>query len=239
MAIVVVVCVVTGDYVRSRWCFGEIAIAETLGSRLLPLSVEPGVRHPLLGEIQHVTYDEDRQQAAERVCMVLREIDAAGGAGWPDGRSPFPGLRPFEVDTHAAFFGRHAEADALVRRLRSADERGQAQTLVVIGPSGCGKSSLVRAGLVPAMAREPGCATLHPLTPGADPVAALSRVLAAALTRNGDCTRGGAAAVRHRLSGTDGLGRVAEDLLGAHGRSCRRLLVVIDQFDRRRQRSGA
>ena len=38
--------------------------------------------------------------------------------------------------------------------------------LLVVGPSGCGKSSLVRAGLLPAMADEPGWWTLPAITPG-------------------------------------------------------------------------
>jgi hypothetical protein len=36
------------------------------------------------------------------VIKALHRIDAA----WPDDRSPFPGLRPFEVDQHRVFFGR-------------------------------------------------------------------------------------------------------------------------------------
>jgi len=49
----VVVCAVTSNHVSSRWCFAEVAIAKALGRRLLPLTAEVGVRHPLLEPIQH------------------------------------------------------------------------------------------------------------------------------------------------------------------------------------------
>lgn len=37
----------------------------------------------------------------------------AGWVGWPDDRSPFPGLRAFDVDVHRAFFDRRREVDDL------------------------------------------------------------------------------------------------------------------------------
>lgn len=59
--------------------------------------------------------------------------------------APFPGLRPFEQQEGAIFFGRHHEVNAMLSRLESQ------RLLTVIGASGCGKSSLVRAGLLPAL----------------------------------------------------------------------------------------
>ncbi|MCA1682067.1 MAG: hypothetical protein LC700_02825, partial [Actinobacteria bacterium] len=97
--------------------------------------------------------------------------------------------------------------------------------VVVVGPSGCGKSSLVRAGLVPNMGGEPGWATLPPVTPGSDPVAALARELAHA-------TGSTPAQIQQRLDEDDGLVRTVEELLHGDGSTPRRrLLVVIDQFE--------
>jgi len=221
-----VVCVVTGDYTKSQWCFAEIFAAQTLGSLLLPLTAEPGAHHSLLDPAQTVAYHgSQRRQAQERICGILREIHAVGGAGWPDDRSPFPGLRPFDVDMHRAFFGRRSEVDSLVRLLRSLAERGEGRIVVVVGPSGCGKSSLVRAGLLPAIAKEPGWATLTPFAPGLDPVAALSRELAHA-------TRSTPSQIRQRLDQANGLVLAVEDLMCAGGSPPRRrLLVIIDQFE--------
>jgi energy-coupling factor transporter ATP-binding protein EcfA2 len=124
---------------------------------------------------------------------------------------------------HRAFFGRHREVDDLVRLLRSLAKRGEGQIVVMVGPSGCGKSSLVRAGLLPAMANEPGWTTLTPFTPGTDPVAALSQELAHA-------ARSTPSQIRWQLNNDNGLVLAVEDLLctGASPPR-RRLLVVIDQ----------
>jgi hypothetical protein len=228
-----VLCLVTDDYVISQWCFGEIVAAKTLGSRLVPLAAEEGLRHPLLDHLQYIDYHGVQPQAQERICGILREIDAAGGAGWPDDRSPFPGLRAFDVDMHRAFFGRRREVDDLVRLLRSLAKRGEGQVVVLVGPSGCGKSSLVRAGLLPAMANEPGWATLAPFVPGTDPVAALSQELAHA-------ARHTPSQIRQQLNADNGLVHVVENLLFAGASPPRRrLLVVIDQFEEILTRSSA
>ncbi|MGH3869676.1 MAG: TIR domain-containing protein [Pseudonocardiaceae bacterium] len=226
-----VVCLITDDYVTSQWCFGEIVAAKTLGSKILPLTVEEEARHPLLENLQNVTYHG--AQAWERIRGMLREIDTVGGAGWSDDRSPFPGLRAFDVDMHRAFFGRHREVSDLVCLLRSLAERGEGQIVVIVGPSGCGKSSLVRAGLLPAMASEPGWATLAPFAPGTDPVAALSQELAHA-------TRSTPSQMRQQLGEDKGLVLAVEDLLYAGSSPPRRrLLVVIDQFEEILTRSSA
>ncbi|MEO7195001.1 MAG: TIR domain-containing protein, partial [Pseudonocardiaceae bacterium] len=227
-----VVCLVTSDYVTSKWCFGEIVVAKTLGSKILPLRAEEGAHHPLLDGLQHVVYRGAQPQARELICGILREIDTAGGAGWPDDKSPFPGLRAFDVDMHRAFFGRRREVDDSVRLLRSLVERGEGRIVVVVGPSGCGKSSLVRAGLLPAMANESGWATLTPFMPGTDPIAALSQELAHA-------TRSTPSQIRRQLDEDKGLVLAVGDLLCAGASPLRRLLVVIDQFEEILTRSSA
>ncbi|MGH3905952.1 MAG: TIR domain-containing protein [Pseudonocardiaceae bacterium] len=222
-----VVCVVTSASVASTWCTAEVTLAQERGSRLLPLFAEPKVDHPLLTDIQHIDLVQDSAAAQAALIAALRRIDAAGGSGWPDGRSPFPGLRPFEIDQHRVFLGRTDETKALAEQVRSAAE---GTALLVLGPSGCGKSSLVRAGLLPVMADEPGWRTLPPIVPGADPVAALARELAAASRRISlDWT---VEHVHQRLDATRGLvGLVDELLLADPDGPQRRLLVVVDQFE--------
>jgi hypothetical protein len=90
---------------------------------------------------------------------------------------PYPGLRPFEKDEWAIFFGRERMADAVVARVI------EKRVLVVHGDSGCGKSSLVRAGVLPRLEQENArggirwrtCAT----TPGESPLWNLAEELAA------------------------------------------------------------
>ena len=224
-----VVCVVTSAYLASEWCTAEVSIARSRGNRLLPVRAEPGVAHALLKSIQHTDLTRDPVTARVALAEALRRVDDAGDSGWPDDRSPFPGLRPFDIDRHRVFFGRTGEVEQLAGLLRSTAERAEGAALLVVGPSGCGKSSLVRAGLLPVMAGEPGWWTLPPIVPGADPVAALARGLAmAAREIDLDWT---VEHVRHQLHQAGLTGLVSELLLAAPGGSQRRLLVVVDQFE--------
>src|SRR5262249_15713613 len=124
-------------------------------------------------------------RARAALAEALRGVDDAGGFGWPVDRSPFPGLRPFDVEQHRVFFGRRGETEELAELLRSPAEQAKPAVLPVVGPSGCGKSSLVRAGLLHVMADEPEWRTLPPILPGTDPVAVLARELTAAAQRSG------------------------------------------------------
>lgn len=58
---------------------------------------------------------------------------------------PYPGLRPFDRDEAAIFFGREDQVDQLLDKLQ------ETHFVAVLGASGSGKSSLVRAGLLPAL----------------------------------------------------------------------------------------
>src|SRR5882724_3051236 len=66
---------------------------------------------------------------------------------------PYRGLRPFDEEHAATFYGRDAEIERLVQALR------RRPVVAVAGPSGAGKSSLVRAGLLPRL-RETGAGIL-------------------------------------------------------------------------------
>ncbi|HET9255354.1 MAG TPA: hypothetical protein VFO16_09155 [Pseudonocardiaceae bacterium] len=68
---------------------------------------EPAVDHPLLTDVQysqHTDLTQDLTAVRAALIAALPRIDAAGGLAWPDGRSPFLGLRSFEGDRHRAFF---------------------------------------------------------------------------------------------------------------------------------------
>ena len=230
-----VVGLVSDAYVTSQWCFAEIAIAQTLGRVVLPVVVAQDVRHPLLDAIQHINYAADPVAGLARLTAELRDIDAAGGGGWPDGRSPFPGLKAFEADLRQAFFGRRDENRSLAGMLRAQIDQGATQMLVVVGPSGCGKSSLVRAGLLPTMAADPGWLTMPALTPAAraggsaDPVAGLAVLLATEARFVGLTWT--VRDVAARLEASIGLAALVDELLVAAPGRRRRLLLVVDQFE--------
>jgi len=102
----------------------------------------------------------------------------ADGAPVPEG-NPYRGLRAFEADHRALFFGRDAEAGVILERLRSE------HFLLVTGDSGVGKSSICRAGVLPAItegALGGGRAwSVCTFVPGKHPLASLAGALAARL----------------------------------------------------------
>jgi WD40 repeat protein/DNA-binding SARP family transcriptional activator len=106
----------------------------------------------------------------------LVELEAASVPLSPDESEtlcPYKGLAAFEVDDAPYFFGRERLVAELVTRLVGA------RALGVVGPSGSGKSSVVRAGLLPALARGvlPGSAGWPQaiIRPGEHPLDALER----------------------------------------------------------------
>jgi WD40 repeat protein/energy-coupling factor transporter ATP-binding protein EcfA2 len=85
---------------------------------------------------------------------------------------PYRGLQPFDEDHSEFFFGRDADIQRLVEKLKVT------RFIAVIGSSGSGKSSLVRAGVVPALRKgvlpESDTWTTRVFTPGAHPLASLA-----------------------------------------------------------------
>ena len=223
-----VIGVVTSSFVASNWCSAEVGIASAWGCRLVPLRAEAGVVHPLMRRLQDVDYLADPQQACDRVLHAIRLLDRGGGT-WREGRNPFPGLESFTAELSQVFFGRAAEAREAGNRLRVMGSSGG--MLALVGPSGCGKSSLLRAGVLPLLDGDPAWLTVSTVAPGSDPLPELAQALA--MMAKPLQLGWSASNVRDRLdAGTDGLRRVADDLLAAGtGTHQRRLLIPIDQAE--------
>src|ERR1035438_9430398 len=114
------------------------------------------------------------EAAAWRTSGGLADVGAAGhGPRWAHG-CPYRGLQPFDEADAEVFYGRERLTAELVGRL--ARQPAGTGILVVTGASGAGKSSLLRAGLLPALARGlqlPGSARWPRvvITPTAQPLA--------------------------------------------------------------------
>ncbi|MFI0976327.1 hypothetical protein ACH4SP_04760 [Streptomyces sp. NPDC021093] len=136
---------------------------------------------------------------------------------------PYPGLEAFGPQQAQWFRGRDTLiADLLVR----VDERlRDGGALAVVAPSGAGKSSLLKAGLLPAIARGAlpvaGSSQWPRLvfTPGSDPQSALATHLAHAVGLD-------PAHLRRMVAGDEAGGVLLRRALGG-----RRLVMVIDQLE--------
>ena len=161
-----------------------------------------------------------------------------GDAPAADEPNPYQGLLAFQPADGERFFGREREIEELWQRFRALHEAADTpRLLVVYGPSGSGKSSLVRAGLVPELAKRPlggrGRARIALLVPGSEPLQALATVLARIATNDPAPARKSREfaeelAITDQHGAHDGLRRLAALLPEA---DVWPLVVVVDQLE--------
>ena len=182
----------------------QAALAVTLdeASRLLAeVASRAAVGRTDLGEVE-----AELQGKVIDLQVVREQARLLAGPATPTkvGVCPFKGLASFESADADYFFGREALVAELVARLVGA------RLLGILGPSGSGKSSVLRAGLLPALAGGvlPGSGGWRRLLlrPGEHPLEELRRVLLSG--------------ARHPLA-------EALDALPAEGR----LLLAVDQLE--------
>jgi WD40 repeat protein len=119
------------------------------------------------------------EEEVERLRKLLARQESASAAA--EERCPYPGMLAFDAKSAQDFYGRTAEVAEALAHLR-----GGVRELYVIGPSGSGKSSLVAAGIVPQLQRNPvlagGRYLVCSMRPGGEPVQALAAALDAKST---------------------------------------------------------
>ena len=106
--------------------------------------------------LDRATADDPARRYADVAAFGQALSDALGVTSSPllddtEIDNPYKGLRPFGPADAGEFFGRDRLVQRLVARLGAPGIRGR--FVAVVGPSGSGKSSVVRAGLLPALAR--------------------------------------------------------------------------------------
>jgi WD40 repeat protein/DNA-binding SARP family transcriptional activator/class 3 adenylate cyclase len=123
---------------------------ERAGRRMTEASARVSLtRRTLLasrGEIADGVEGIQRLLEQRRAQLAGREAQLQASTVAALARCPYKGLARFEAVDAANFFGRERLVAELVGRL------AESSLLAVVGPSGSGKSSLVRAGLLPALA---------------------------------------------------------------------------------------
>jgi energy-coupling factor transporter ATP-binding protein EcfA2 len=138
---------------------------------------------------------------------------------------PYPGLRPFEREEWSIFFGRETMIDELIERL------AQQRFVLIHGASGSGKSSLVRAGVLPKLARQHlrhGAPWLTcAMRPSGGPLWNLAAEFARLEGRGGDVTR-----ITDIIRQFNRRGATLSQVAGAlDGLAGKRLCLLVDQFE--------
>ena len=180
-----VLAIITKDWLASRWCFTEAVTANFRGKDfvgVLPAALPDGA----LDIAPPVVHERQRQP-----------LDLATGAGWddllhaldrsgldpnqwfaiPEGVGPYPGFVAFEEKDAGVFFGRDQEITAYLDALNRLKAPDRAQALVISGGSGTGKSSLLKAGLIPRLRRQPDWLIIPPFDPSREPIHAFLAAL--------------------------------------------------------------
>ncbi|UJV43661.1 nSTAND1 domain-containing NTPase [Streptomyces sp. AMCC400023] len=193
--------------------------------RRLEARASEGARVYQAGRDQHIAQRDLHLHYEDGVRRSRRAAPEA-----PAGECPYPGLAAFDENQACWFFGRDSVTAELLVRLDEQLREGGA--LAVVAPSGAGKSSLLRAGLLPALARgalpAAGSAAWPRLllTPGAHPVATLTACLAEATGASEQEVTDAMAA------GPQACVTLVRAVAGGDGRAAgRQLVLVVDQLE--------
>ncbi len=220
---VVVLC--SPHSMASDWCFAEITHARALGKQLFPLIIDSCELRPVLADTQTVDLRPDPEAGYARLWRGMRSagLDPTDSFDWDVHRPPYPGLKPFQAADAAVYFGREDDQRRCLDKLAQMRRYGGDRLLVLVGTSGSGKSSLVRAGVIPRLARMPDWQVLAPMRPMQQPVEELARVLPDG--------------VRARLTQDDGDQALAAAMAAASAGEAgetgerRAVLLVVDQLE--------
>jgi len=187
----------SANWMASKWCFAEFIQARSLGKPIFQLlgadrdaaPTSSEYLAPIAADLQQLDLRQDRQAGLEALARQLSELALNDQGGFPldPNRPPYPGLLCFDQEDAALYFGRDEEIRELIARLQVLRIQGAQCLLVLLGASGAGKSSLLRAGLLPRLARSGRhWLPLPPFRPQSQPCLQLAHSLALALGGLGD-----------------------------------------------------
>jgi formylglycine-generating enzyme required for sulfatase activity len=172
----------------SRWCFAEITHARALGKPTLVVRLDDYPLDGIIADGQTIDTINNWEEACERLRrgLLAAGLDPKEVSIWNPTRPPYPGLRAFHEADAAVYFGREAEIEGFINLLTRIYRFASTSLAVVLGPSGCGKSSLIRAGVIPRLRRDPGTwLIIDPFRPLRRPFEELARALTNSFARIG------------------------------------------------------
>jgi hypothetical protein len=164
---------------RSCWCFAEITQAKALGKEIFPAKIGPCEPISILSALHII----DLTAGDEGYKRLWRGLEVAGldpndDFDWDRRRSPYPGLNHFEEVDAGIYFGRELEIKETLDALNRMRRHREPRMMIIVGASGSGKSSLVRAGVIPRLNKDPDrWLIVPPFRPGQKPFTELALAL--------------------------------------------------------------
>jgi tetratricopeptide (TPR) repeat protein len=175
------VLVLTDHWLASKWCFAEFRIGRALGKRIFPIIMtDIGSPTEFAPDIQKLDLRSDPDSGLRRLAKELHEIarDSPLHAAFSSRRPFWPGLRPFEEEDAAIYFGQENEIKRFENQLSSQLYQGGSRAIVILAASGSGKSSFLRAGIAPRLKQwTKDWIVLPPFRPDKVPLAELASSL--------------------------------------------------------------
>jgi hypothetical protein len=228
----------------SKWCFAEFTQARALGKPIFQLVGVPGAgdsddlasRAPITSDLQQLDLRHERDAGLAALARELTALALSdrGGFAWDASRSPYPGLLSFDQEDAAVYFGRDQDIRELIEQLQVLRIHGSGRLVVVLGASGSGKSSLLRAGVLPRLARGGRqWLVVPPFRPQLAPTEALAQAIAIAIGDQRDWKN-----LHQQLGEADStaslsrvLNDLAADLRVAHQAPEAQILISVDQAE--------
>lgn len=157
MAVLLALCASPGEVISADTllvrCWGDALVEGGLGDNPVHKSINQ-LRRALGDSATAPRYIETIRKRGYRVIAPVRGGQGQARSGAWQGGSPFRGLQAFDTRHAEVFFGREQATQELLRSVTAQMQR-QHGLVLVLGPSGSGKTSLVSAGLIPTLQREP------------------------------------------------------------------------------------
>jgi formylglycine-generating enzyme required for sulfatase activity len=194
---VIILCSHTS--MASRWFFAEITHAKALGKPVFPIKIDDAQVDRILTSAQVIDATAGWDAAYQRLekGLLAAGLDPKDLFIWDNGRPPYPGLSAFQEQDAAIFFGRDKEireGQALLNRLQ---QFGGPRLTLMLGASGSGKSSLMRAGLVPRLKRDPRWVVVEPFRPLRTPFDQSARIFSKRFSQVTEVEKGTPTDVAH------------------------------------------
>jgi WD40 repeat protein/energy-coupling factor transporter ATP-binding protein EcfA2 len=159
-----VVLAIDGPAWRSSpWCFAEAVLARALGKTIVLLDIgerrtsAPSGTANLTADSQRFSVPELSPESCKPLFVELRRLGVGPSRAfrWDPARAPYPGLSSFQEQDAAVFFGRRDATREVLDLIERVAKYGEKALVLLVGPSGSGKSSLLRAGILPELRKQP------------------------------------------------------------------------------------